>query len=195
MACSVRRIHTVLSLGTWPGMKVKRNRPLKLPSRPARVRAESKILWNEGRSTETADFFTIGYEGCPTDKLIERLLSAGVRSMIDVRHTPISMYRPDLSKKNFQRILLENGIDYLHVPQLGIPKDIRIKAIHSGTRQTIWDWYDKWVVEKFIARDLHWFLNIEHPVAMLCVESDPEECHRHRLSNALERIGLGGYDL
>jgi len=37
-------------------------RPLKLPSRPARVRAESKALWNEARSVTQADFFTVGYE-------------------------------------------------------------------------------------------------------------------------------------
>ena len=176
-------------------MRISKTRPLKLPTRPARVRAESKVLWNEARSVHSANFFTIGYEGCPTDKLIQRLLDVGVRSVIDVRHVPVSMFRPDLSKKNFRTLLAENDIDYLHAPKLGLPKDIRIKAVHTGTRQTLWDWYDKWVVEDFLSRDLHWFLNVEHPVAMLCVESDPEECHRHRLFCALERVGLNGYDL
>jgi hypothetical protein len=29
----------------------------------------------------------------------------------------------------------------------------------------------------------------------MCVEIDPHECHRHRLSAALERKGLRGFDL
>jgi hypothetical protein len=40
------------------------------------------------------------------------------------------------------------------------------------------------------------FMNgFEHPVALMCTEIDPHECHRHRLSLALEGMGLNGFDL
>jgi hypothetical protein len=42
---------------------------------------------------------------------------------------------------------------------------------------------------------LHRVLNLGHPVAMMCMECDPEECHRHRIFNALECQGLRGFDL
>ena len=77
----------------------------------------------------------------------------------------------------------------------GVPRDVRAKAIDSGTRETIWDWYDECVVGKCFHGNLHRFLNLEHPVAMMCVECDPTECHRHRLFLALERQGLRGFDL
>lgn len=137
----------------------------------------------------------MGYEGRSTDDLIESLLKAGVRTLVDVRYTPLSMYRPELSKSNFQKRLQSEGMSYLHCPECGVPKDIRAKAMVSGTRDTIWDWYDANVVNRFFHHNLHWFLNLDHPTAMMCVEHDPEECHRHRIFVALEGNGLRGYDL
>jgi len=171
------------------------HRPLKLPSRKARERLESKALWNEARSPDAADFFTVGYEGRSTDELMSALESAGIRTLLDIRYTPLSMYRPELSKGNFQKRVERAGMHYVHCPEFGVPKEIRAKAIHSGTRGTIWEWYDAAVVERYFASNLHWFLNQEHPVAMMCVEHDPEECHRHRIFTALEKNGLRGFDL
>jgi uncharacterized protein (DUF488 family) len=108
------------------------------------------------------------------------------------------MYRPELSKNNLARLIEENGMNYAHFPQLGVPRDIRALAIESGTRDVIWDWYDEHVIQAFfgIGRNLHYFLNcVEHPVALMCTEIDPKECHRHRLSLALERMGMSGFDL
>jgi uncharacterized protein (DUF488 family) len=170
-------------------------RPLKLPSRPARVRAESKALWNEARSVDTADFFTIGYEGRSTEDLLAALRQAGIRLLLDVRHSPVSMYRPELSKNNFRALLAREGFDYLHIPQWGVPRPVRAQAIEAGSREPIWRWYDENVVEPFFGRNLHRFLNMEHPLAMMCMEADPCECHRHRLFLALEKQGLRGFDL
>ena len=173
----------------------KGQRPLKLPARPARVRAESRALWNDGRSRERADFFTVGYEGRGIHELFETLRSAGVRCVLDIRYNPVSMYRPELSKINFQKSVEDIGLQYLHLREWGVPREIRAMAIDSGTRDTIWEWYDRNVVATSFGRNLHRFLNLDHPVAMMCLECDPTECHRHRLFNALERQGLQGYDL
>jgi len=171
------------------------NRPLKLPTKSARARAESKALWNDGRTAAGADFFTIGYEGRKTAELIDALKGAGVRCVLDIRYNPVSMYRPELSKANLERLLTTSGLSYVHLRDWGVPRDIRAKAIETGTRDTIWDWYDGAVVERFFEKNLHHFLNLEHPVAMMCMECDPTECHRHRLFIALERQGLRGFDL
>lgn len=168
---------------------------MKLPSRNARQKAESKALWNEARCAQHADFFTVGYEGRKTDEMIEAMVGAGVRTVMDIRYSPISMYRPDLSKTNFQRRVEDAGMMYMHSPECGVPKDIRAKSIATGTRDTIWEWYDSYVVTRFFEHNLHWFMNQEHPVAMMCMEHDPEECHRHRIFMALEKNGLRGFDL
>ena len=144
---------------------------------------------------QNADFFTVGYEGRSTDELMAALEDAGVSTLMDIRYTPLSMYRPELSKGNFQKRIERAGMYYVHCPEMGVPKEIRAKAVHSGSRAPIWEWYDNAVISQFFQNNLHWFLNQEHPIAMMCVEHDPEECHRHRIFMALERNGLRGYDL
>jgi uncharacterized protein (DUF488 family) len=169
---------------------------LSLPSAPLQQQIANKGTWNEARSAEQADFFTIGYTGRKIGEILAVLNERGVRTLVDIRQNPISMYRPELSKANLARILDENGICYAHLPQLGVPRDIRAKAIETGSRDVIWEWYDQHVISEFLGRNLHNFLNwFEHPVALMCTEIDPQECHRHRLSLALEGMGLNGFDL
>ncbi len=169
-------------------------RPLRLPTKTVRERVESKLRWNEARMPEQADFFTFGYEGRKLEELLNVLQSTGVKTLLDVRYTPLSMYRPELSRNNFSKRVKIGGITYIHCPHLGVPKDIRARAISTGTRDSIWEWYDSHVVDRYFKRNLHWFLNLEHPTAMMCMEHDPEECHRHRIFIALEKHGLQGYD-
>jgi uncharacterized protein (DUF488 family) len=169
---------------------------LKLPSASPRRQTENKALWNEARSPEAAHFFTVGYTGRPLDEILTLLVSSGVRTLADIRQYPVSMYRPELSKNNLRRSAEARGLIYAHLPELGVPRDIRALAIEAGTRDVIWDWYDRHIVSSYVGRNLHHFFNsIEHPVALMCVEIDPHECHRHRLSLALEGLGLIGYDL
>jgi uncharacterized protein (DUF488 family) len=170
-------------------------RPLKLPANPRRVREQNKALWNEARSSDRADFFTLGYEGRTLVEIVELLTRAEVRSLLDIRHSPVSMYRPEVSKSNLQRTIERAGMQYVHLREWGVPRMVRAQAVEAGTRDTIWDWYDVSIVDRYFARNLHWFLNLEHPVAMMCVEADPTECHRHLLFMALERRGLRGFDL
>src|ERR1700722_794827 len=142
---------------------------LSLPTTTLKQQILSKNIWNNSRSAQTADFFTIGYSGRTTEDLLKALTEQRVRTLVDVRQNPVSMYRPDLSKNNLARLLLENGISYLHRRELGVPRDIRAKAIETGTRDVIWDWYDKNVVSSFVGRNLHSFLNVfEHPIALMC---------------------------
>jgi uncharacterized protein (DUF488 family) len=169
---------------------------LNLPSASPKQQLKSKALWNDARSVENANFFTLGYTGKKIDEILASLKANGVRTLVDIRQFPISMYRPELSKNNFSALLEENEIHYAHFPQLGVPRDIRAKAIETGSRDVIWNWYDEHVVTSFIGSNLHFFLNcVEHPVALMCTEIDPQECHRHRLSLALEQMGMKGFDL
>ena len=168
---------------------------LNLPSVPLKRQAENKAAWNETRAIEEAHFFTLGYTGRKLDELLDAMIASGVRTLVDIRQNAISMYRPELSKSNLQRTIEQRGLNYVHAPELGVPRDIRAKAISAGSRNVIWDWYDKYVAQPY-GRNLHRFLNsVEHPVALMCTELDPTECHRHRLSVALEERGLKGFDL
>ena len=169
---------------------------LKLPTASLTKQLQNKRRWNDSRSEEAADFFTLGYSGRSLQEILEVLLKSGVRSLIDIRTNPVSMYRPEFSKNNLKNALADRGISYDHRSQFGVPRDIRAKALQTGSRQIIWDWYDRYVAEEYIGINLHRFFNtIEHPTVLMCSELDPTECHRHRLSLVLEKCGLKSYDL
>jgi len=195
---SERRIPTEFYDGVSNGSALKWCMPqanrLNLPSAPVKKQIASKAEWNESRSSQDADFFTFGYSGRKTEEILELLKQYGVRTVVDIRQNAVSMYRPELSKNNLARLLDSNGMCYTHLSELGVPRDIRARAIQTGTREVIWTWYDENVVASFL--NLHSFLNgFEHLVALMCTEIDPHECHRHRLSLALEGMGLNGFDL
>lgn len=169
---------------------------LNLPSASFKEQCDGRDIWNEARNPEDADFFTLGYTGRKTEEIIRALKAHGVRTLVDIRQNPVSMYRPDLSKKNLTKLLGTHRIAYCHLPQLGVPRDIRAKAIETGSRDVIWEWYDTHVIGSFFGRNLHFFINgFEHPVALMCTEMDPKECHRHRVSIALEERGMRGFDI
>lgn len=143
-----------------------------------------------------ADFYTIGYSGRHSQEFADALESAGVCSVLDIRYSAVSMYRPEFSKENLRSLLAQHGIGYHHRPELGVPRDVRGLAVDAETRDAIWEWYDRHVARDYVERNLNDFFNsVDHPVALLCVEADPMECHRHRLALALEGMGLRSYDL
>lgn len=169
---------------------------LQLPSASARKQIERRALWNGARAHQDADFFTLGYSRRTIDEILTALVAAGVRTLVDIRRNAVSRYRPELSKTNLARLVEARGLQYVHVPELGVPREIRAKAMHAGTRDVIWDWYDQHVVAAYLGNNLLGFFNsVEHPVALMCTEIDPAECHRHRLFVALEERGLKGFDL
>lgn len=169
---------------------------LKLPSAPIKRQVQNRETWNDARSPQHADFYTFGYTGRKTDELLDLLKDHGVRTLLDIRQNAVSMYRPDLSKKNLHAAVESRGMLYVHMPELGVPRDIRAKAIETGSRDVIWDWYDEFVVQEFLGSNLHRFFNsVEHPVALMCAELDPVECHRHRIFIRLEELGLTGFEL
>jgi uncharacterized protein (DUF488 family) len=169
---------------------------LVLPTDPMSIQIRNRLTWNEQRSAEAADFFTIGYVGRSVEEVIWALLAHDVVSLVDIRYTPVSQYKPEFSKRNLEAAVESAGLHYLHLPTLGVPRDIRGRSVGEPDRTAIWEWYDRHVVDRFARRNMHQFFNaLEHPIAFMCVEADPTACHRHRMSLGLEAVGLKSFDL
>ncbi len=127
---------------------------------------------------------------------MDALKKAKVSTVVDIRFTPFSRYKPDFSRRNLERIVKSHGLNYLHIRWLGVPREIRARAAEAGDLSVIWDWYDDAVAASFAGGNLHTFFNMaDHPVALMCTELDPRACHRHLLFQALEDRGLHGFDL
>jgi uncharacterized protein (DUF488 family) len=170
---------------------------LKLPEKSKDEQRQSKAAWNlEHCGSDHPDFYTIGYSGRSMEDFLYALTNAGVATLIDIRFAPVSRFKPEFSKNNLKRALETVRIAYIHRPDWGVPRDIRAFSIGKRTRDDIWDWYDANILPSVANRNLYQFFNMmEHPVAYMCVEYDPTECHRHRVFLGLERLGLTGCDL
>ena len=172
------------------------HRPLRLPESPEPVQRHNKEIWNLKHLPVEADFYTIGYAGRDIEQFVALLQGVGVSTLVDIRHTPVSQYKPDFSRENLKSSLSQNGIEYIHKAEWGVPHEIRSHSVGEDTRDAIWDWYDSNVVPSISNGAFAEFREYaKPPLAFMCVETDPTACHRHRLFLALEETGLRGFDL
>ncbi|MCL6432424.1 MAG: DUF488 domain-containing protein [Anaerolineae bacterium] len=132
--------------------------------------------------------YTIGYEGRSIDRFLNDVLRSGIVRLIDVRSNPFS-YKYGFSK-NLLRVLAGRvGLDYVHIPELGIPSDLRQGIKAPGDRQRLFDHYQDKILSQVtgcldrVARLLR-----SAPAALLCFEADPQDCHRGRLAIQLAAI-------
>ena len=169
--------------------------PIELAEQPIAEQAHSRILWNLER-LEPRGFYTVGYASRSIEQFLELLQAVRVKTVIDARYAPISPYRPAFSKKNLADALSEHGIAYVHRGDLGVPRNVRQESAVQNSRDGIWSWYRTNVLDRWQEGRMRDVVDgYEGPVAFLCVEANPNACHRHLLFRALEQEGLKGFDL
>ena len=129
--------------------------------------------------------FTIGYEGATQAELIDRLRTAGVTLLADVRAVPLSR-RPGFSKNILAAGLREAGIDYVGLKALGTPPDGRAAA-RRHDMATLRRVYDGQLAlpEAMVQAAMLADMARERPTALLCFEREPGCCHRSLLVEAV----------
>lgn len=121
--------------------------------------------------------YSVGYEGMSAKGLAESLSHSGVKVVVDVRLNAISR-RPGFSKKSLRAALEAAGLEYVHEPELGNPQDNRA-AFRRGdaegpqTMRRLLSNGSRPALERVIK------LAGTERIAVLCVERDPAQCHRH----------------
>jgi uncharacterized protein (DUF488 family) len=133
---------------------------------------------------------TIGYEGASLDDFVETLLAARVTLLVDIRERAQSR-RKGFSKSALEARINAAGISYLHLRELGDPKEGR-EAARAGAMATFRRIYASVLksteamsaldtIEKAVSRE---------SVCLLCYERDFKDCHRKLVSDKIEsRIG------
>lgn len=130
--------------------------------------------------------FTIGYEGMSVEEYINQLLRKNIRLLCDVRMNPISR-KFGFSKGSLSELLPAFGIEYLHVPELGIISSSR-KELHAASDyQRLFSVYKKELSRKdaFLSRVADKLEKCRR-IALTCFERQPSFCHRHCISEYLE---------
>lgn len=128
---------------------------------------------------------TIGYETATQDELIGRLKRAAVEVLIDVRAVAASR-RAGFSKRVLAASLQAEGIDYVHLRQLGTPKPGR-DAARAGRIAEMHAIYEEHLREPAAQLELAKAAAIcgECKAALLCYEADVRHCHREIVAERL----------
>ncbi len=133
--------------------------------------------------------WTIGYERLPPDALVAELEAAGVERVLDVRFRPQSR-RPGMSMTRLGQLLGEHRIAYENRRTLGTPPEIRPLYRTGATRKAATAFLA--YVEREAAAELDTLADeladgSAPRTALLCLEAEPDHCHRRVLAEALVR--------
>ena len=129
--------------------------------------------------------YTIGYEGKSVDGFYDQLLRSGIHVLLDVRANPISR-QYGFARKSLSEIAQKLGIEYRHIPQLGIPSEKRKQLSDYESYQRLLDCYEAEMLPgrmDFVQQVAN--LMMQKPSVLLCVEKDVSCCHRSRLAKAV----------
>ena len=137
---------------------------------------------------------TIGYEGKTIDKFLYELIKNKIGIVADVRRNAYSM------KFGFQRNKLKSylekiGIDYIHMPELGIPSDSRKNLNSYEDYQALFASYRQDIETKLDCLERIKSISQNKKVSLMCFEKDVKYCHRGVIAERLRESGVEVIDL
>jgi len=142
-------------------------------------------VWN--KETEPC-LFTIGYEGLTIDAYLNKLIVNNIKVVIDVRRIPNSM-KYGFSKSKLQSYINKAGMDYIHIPELGIPTNMRQNLDSAGAYDALFRHYENEILPKQTMALEIIITEIEKHkrVALTCLEANHRMCHRHKVVEYLAK--------
>jgi uncharacterized protein (DUF488 family) len=154
-----------------------------------------KVEQSNPKNRETI-LYTIGYEGISLEEYLNRLIQNDIKILIDVRNNPISM-KFGFSKNQLNNYCKNLGIQYTHIPALGIQSEQRRELNSQKDYDNLFADYCKNTLNETEKEQEHIFeiLKINKHIALTCFEKDINQCHRKHLANAIEKLPNFSYEV
>lgn len=133
--------------------------------------------------------FTIGYEGISLEEYLVRLVKSNIRVLVDVRNNPLSM-KYGFSKNQLKKYCASLGIDYVHIPEVGIKGDQRQELNNQGDYDKLFAAYRQNNLTQTTTHQ-NQILNLLKQygrIALTCFEANICQCHRKHLAEAIEKL-------
>ena len=141
--------------------------------------------------------YTVGYEGKSLDQFLTILKTNGIDTLIDVRFSVESQYKPEFSGNLLARELQRNGIKYAHRKEFGVPYEWQNPYKEGAIPFECLDKYYRWNVKK--NTDFKAFLDgvkENGKTALMCYEryatakrEQTISCHRSILAAIMQETG------
>lgn len=147
------------------------------------------------RKFEDPVLFTIGYEGISLETYINKLIINDIHVLCDVRKNAYSQ-KYGFSKSQLEKACKGVGIQYIHIPQLGIDSEQRQDLKSQKDYDNLFDLYEKTTLKEN-QQYLHYvreIIDANKRVALTCFEARPEQCHRSRVAKHLMLLPNVNYE-
>ncbi len=126
------------------------------------------------------ELYTIGYENKTLDTFIELLVLYGIKTLVDVRELPFS-HKRGFSKTPLRELVESNDIKYIHIKEVGTPKELRAELKRTSDYDTFFVKYDEYLATQGAAISEITKLAYSNHTCLMCVEANPDKCHRSRI--------------
>ena len=133
--------------------------------------------------------FTIGYQGRSIDNFLHILVTEKTHILVDIRYNPWSM-KYGFTKYTLKTLCEKLDIEYQHIPEFGIPGDMRENLDTENDYKKLFQKYEKHLRKQF--QQLQYLKQQAKTkrLALMCFEKDPAFCHRHILGKHLQQMGV-----
>lgn len=132
------------------------------------------------------EIFTIGFTKKKAEYFFEKLKTAGVKRIVDVRLNNVSQLAGFAKKDDLIYFLKQlGGMDYVHIPELAPTKDI-LDAYKK--QKGDWETYERKFIELMERRHIEDRIPKEvlDEGCLLCSEDKPHHCHRRLVAEYLK---------
>jgi len=133
-----------------------------------------------GEASEKQPILTIGYGLRPVEEIVHLVRHFGAKYVGDVRSVPFSRRRPEFSRDALERTFRDHQIRYVFLGDTlgGRPED---PSCYSDDGHVD---YDRCRSNASFVAGIERVVTAYregHPLALLCSEARPEDCHRSKL--------------
>lgn len=149
---------------------------------------------NMDYSKTSTGIVTIGYEGKTIDKFLNELISNKINVVVDVRKNAYSM-KFGFQLNKLRSYLAKIDIDYIHMPELGIPSESRKNLKTYEDYQALFANYKRELETKTDYLEKIKSLSQNKKVSLMCFEKDIKYCHRGIIAERLREDGVEIIDL
>jgi uncharacterized protein (DUF488 family) len=134
--------------------------------------------------------FTIGHSTRSFEQLVALLRENGVQRLADIRRYPGSRRYPHFSRDALSQSVPAEGIEYIHVPELGGRRRPLPDSPNSAWRNEQFRGYADYMGTDEFRAAVDRLLASQERTCVMCAEAVPWRCHRNLLADDLTRRGI-----
>ena len=138
--------------------------------------------------------YTIGYEETDVKTFLDKLSASGVKTLVDVRELAQSRI-PGYSKSALAEKLRRHGFEYLHIPELGSPRELRHELRESGNFAAFARGYTIHLKKEIEQIEKLKDMVYNQTCCLLCFEKDHNTCHRKFVADHIKILGRNGLEI